>query len=535
MANYTAITIGPVYDTMKLTSKPAGLWAASYLFSDLSREICEAVGAGGAGATIITPVTDEIAGDDELSRNDGVGLFPDHIIFELGSTRLTAGSEKLGAIFKIALKNVADRYEIDKNWLLQYLQIHAVDIPDSKKPISDSGVPLAASELEYTFPVNETRNYLLAFFENKQKDSNESISNRVKKIARFNIGLNKKRWTLLDESNNIRDMESIAGNGIMINDRISVDKWREKPDSNKPQLKKFSYYAIIKADGDNFGKLIKECEKEDKLHDFSLACWSYSKKAAKIVSDYGGVVIYAGGDDLLCITPLDNEGGQTVFDLVLSVRKKFDEVFQQFKPLGVMPTLSFGVAIRFYKYPLYESFNEAHELLSKKAKDNKFGKDAIAVSLQKHSGQSVELVFQRYNSNPVYDILLKLLSLYDPLDDNAEDMLHSVETRLHGFKDLFALALHTRGDSCFDPVKEAIGNMFDSEIHRQLYAKQLLDYTYVLLTAINNANIRVVCDISAEDEYYEGKRCLAITDGVLRMVRFFAEKGVEKDDERTNV
>ena len=37
---YIAITIGPIFDTMNLVSSPAALWASSYIFSSVAKEIC---------------------------------------------------------------------------------------------------------------------------------------------------------------------------------------------------------------------------------------------------------------------------------------------------------------------------------------------------------------------------------------------------------------------------------------------------------------------------------------------------------------
>ncbi len=37
---YFGITIGPIIETLDLTSSPAGLWCASYMFSDITYQIC---------------------------------------------------------------------------------------------------------------------------------------------------------------------------------------------------------------------------------------------------------------------------------------------------------------------------------------------------------------------------------------------------------------------------------------------------------------------------------------------------------------
>ena len=81
MANkYIAVTIGPIFDTVNLASSPSALWAASYLFSMLSKNICQTLTDNGvAKDDIISPFFDP--GDELLNKNDGVGLFHDRIIF----------------------------------------------------------------------------------------------------------------------------------------------------------------------------------------------------------------------------------------------------------------------------------------------------------------------------------------------------------------------------------------------------------------------------------------------------------------------
>ena len=87
MAKYLGITIGPIGDTMNLTSTPAGLWAASYLFSYLAHEIRKCIGMDGL-------LQDELKYgekyEDGLKVQDlkvqdlfarGVGLYHDRIIY----------------------------------------------------------------------------------------------------------------------------------------------------------------------------------------------------------------------------------------------------------------------------------------------------------------------------------------------------------------------------------------------------------------------------------------------------------------------
>ena len=44
-----------------------------------------------------------------------------------------------------------------------------------------------------------------------------------------------------------------------------------------------------------------------KVEKFSKSCMEYTSNAAGLVKEYGGVTIYAGGDDLLFLAPIVSE------------------------------------------------------------------------------------------------------------------------------------------------------------------------------------------------------------------------------------
>ena len=91
---YIAVTIGPIFDTINLASSPSALWAASYLFSMLSKNICQTLTENGINKEkIISPYYDP---DDELlNKNDGVGLFHDRIIFRADDFSIDDFNEKI--------------------------------------------------------------------------------------------------------------------------------------------------------------------------------------------------------------------------------------------------------------------------------------------------------------------------------------------------------------------------------------------------------------------------------------------------------
>ena len=123
--------------------------------------------------------------------------------------------------------------------------------------------------------------------------------------------------------------------------------------------------------------------------------------ATQLIEDFGGLPIYAGGDDLLFIAPVIGKDGSNIFNLLDAIEKvAFKGVHDVVNDLDkkddegnkIEASLSFGVSISYYKYPLYEALETARNLLFGKAKNIK-QKKAVAWSLRKHSGGTFEAAF----------------------------------------------------------------------------------------------------------------------------------------------
>ena len=145
MANkYIAVTIGPIFDTINLASSPSALWAASYLFSMLSKNICQTLTENGvAKEEIISPYYDP---DDELlNNNDGVGLFHDRIIFRAESFPI----DQFNKIKDEAIDKTLGLFQFksdDADYFKKYFLVSAVAF-ESDDPIPDSAKALDCLEL----------------------------------------------------------------------------------------------------------------------------------------------------------------------------------------------------------------------------------------------------------------------------------------------------------------------------------------------------------------------------------------------------
>lgn len=485
---YTAITIGPIYDTISLTSSPAGLWAASYMFSYISRLLCELIVDRELADTpedIISPYFDR-----DSQKIDGIGRYHDRIIFKpKPALDEQTVLKKMSELFESVAEKIADAFSDDvdeksklEKWFKEYLQLHAVCFESDGNPILDCSRYLDAIELEKTFPT-EGGNPLADLLDS---GGNE----RIKKIRKK---LSGRKWPFSDsndENERLPDMEDITGR-------------RAETEAKCPRKKINSYYAIVQTDGDRFGSYIKTC---GDLRAFSKQCLDYCSASAGLVKYYGGIPIYAGGDDLLFIAPLtgkirQEDGTEKVgnlLDLFVKLREVFEEFFGKNDNTENKPTLSLGAAICYYKYPLYEAFDEAYDMLFHRAKRNR---NAAAISLQKHSGQVVEFVLEEFNRSTLTEKLQELIK-----KNTDEVALQSIREKLWEFEPLFRQALCVGGDA----LKNVFDNTFDSGAHVATRAD--IDQARTLLDSLPGGADR-----------------LKLMDTLLRFAKFWSEEGDDAD------
>lgn len=148
------------------------------------------------------------------------------------------------------------------------------------------------------------------------------------------------------------------------------------------------YYAILVGDGDSMGKTINALETSDQNREFSRALAGFAEKAADVVREHDGAVVFAGGDDVLALLPL-----HTTVECAAKLAQIFAARMQgalaglsdtEGKPIPP-PTFSAGIAIVHHLEPLEDALNLARrtERETAKAVD---GKNALAVVLDKRSG-----------------------------------------------------------------------------------------------------------------------------------------------------
>lgn len=507
--NYIGITIGPIIKTLGMAKRPRELWSASYLFSYLMKSIIENMPKE---VVLLSPAKDE---SFALSR---VGVYPDRLY--LKNTESLSFEIIKDRISK-TVKQLSETLRIDNNYLTNYLKIYAVEIVSE----SDSSAIL---KLNQHLDACELENKVVG------KESQEQPVLKLIKMKSdsplFNIALGTSKFP-------IETLSEIATEELS---RIHANHYKKclKEDEND-FIKKLKvefgdqfktphkYICIVHADGDNVGKLVTSLTDGEHVK-LSADLMNFGRNACAKISEYGGLPIFAGGDDLLFIAPVVSRETKTneqlsIFDLLDQINVVFktslfngDAIIKYQTIAEVsLPSLSYGIAISYYKYPLYESLEKSRaNLFDVAKKHNKGIKNSIAWSFQKNSGSTVTSVLSESNVQ-LFKAFKQLI-----IETKDEQLVSSVAHKIRNSVDLFSLfgnsnILEIRIQSYFKnylEYKEETKDENESAKEKRLY----LEAVRTLLIELFNLKI-------------ESKEVIDHCYAILRTAKFI--KGLEDDHE----
>lgn len=145
-----------------------------------------------------------------------------------------------------------------------------------------------------------------------------------------------------------------------------------------PVRESSAYYALLLMDGDRTGKLLRD------LGDLevSKALAIFTEGVPGIVREHNGVLIYAGGDDVLALLPL-----RDALDCAMALRRAYGEAWRT----PGAGTISAGLVFAEYSVPLRQVIDTAHDGLDNVAKGRN-GRDSLAVTVLKPSGTEIQWV-----------------------------------------------------------------------------------------------------------------------------------------------
>jgi len=583
---YHSITIGPILGTLFLARKTRELWAGSYFFSYLIREITKDLNNNlGNCGSVILPST-ALLNDVNLV---GAGLYPDRIYVESTKGKEVDVEKIIKKSFEHVIQTTSQLIYKDLEnvtgakigkegtyvnpfsefdclkCLNQYIKLYSgkveitngdniienlssvADILDlqprfqtveKRKSIDDQNdtdnFPIDddnRSPLQRFFYLanwsflfedgfgvrrpefkpNETRQFTDAAFQKqitdikwrkltgiRPKRSFDSLIEIASRELRFVKHEDIYEQIIKEHIHNIDNIEDFTIDNSDAEEAI-IQAFRKayNKNGNKLFMDYHKYIVIIHADGDNIGKIVKAVGNTvSDIPRFSNALLEYSAKATEIVVKYGGAPVYMGGDEMLFFAPVCNRNVEsiqqrkTIFELIDDLDKNFEEdIAKKFKkdidryyssqstPQNekVYPTLSYGLAITFHKFPLYEAIKMSSNLLREIKNNYLSEKNTVNIKLMKHSGQLLPINISKSlkNNTNLWNAFLALIAS----TNNSTDFLSSFTYKAHTLKPLIAHAARISEERLHHLFRNSFNENYKTN---EIFYKTLVTFIYSL-------------------------------------------------------
>ncbi len=501
MNRYIAISIAPITQTITSARHTRELWAASYLFSWIMKKI---IGELRKDDTRIFALP-YVANDDffkpaaevaDPRMKKGTGLFSDTAIFktphedDLDDTRQVV-RDVLNELAKELTKYTEDPIEVVQDYVYAYFQIYIIE---KELPSFDSGKPEATNPMLVLNPIistlewqkkfpQEAKPYLANLLDRSPGSwlADDAFDNPDTETVKGRPSFDTLIEVAARQFSNDDKYQAIKNQRIGRHVSTSRRKERESADSGdderliKELEEKYSkafkthhkYVAVVYADGDGLGKIVRTLKEED-FEPFSKLLKDFSLEAIEQIAKYGGVPVYAGGDDLLFFAPVVN-GDRSIFHLLQSLDGQLQ---RQFDGWNTTPSLSFGLSISYYKFPLYEALENASRLLYDVAKQVP-GKNSLAFEVRKHSGQTfgttlslTSTTYQQFSKilQSNFDTQDRILSSLNYHIQTNEKLYHSIGKDkvqvAHFLDNCFDEDIHQEMQDYFNDIKELIPTVF---------------------------------------------------------------------------
>lgn len=461
---YLTISIGPIYKTIQSAKKTRELWAASFLLSTYMKTILTAMENKKYG-TCLSPDIQELGSRE---KHHGAGIWNDNCFYCLYENKLEEVKRDLPDLLQKAkvtvMAHVLSQGTIKRlgmtmselgNLLDRHFYCTAVlhsripDQTDQEKVLIELGKLMYSAELvdpppqrfdDYVSQVLFQPSAVLGLYK-EGFDPYDTVFTRFEKgnqmlkrmpslleIATREFRDREEYGTVMEAISNLAKQENEKNPALddagqtddLVLELTSGEEEEEaelirilksiREGERKLFKKRHKYIAIIQSDGDGIGNRVKNFEDSDiaGMQAFSRQLMAFSKEAVKQIADFDALPVYAGGDDLLFIAPLKNKKKETLFNLLDGLCTLYGEKMES---EGQKPTLSFGVSISYYKYPLSEALDEGRKLLFKVAKKLRYSrmegrilnepekpvaeKNAFAFRVLLHSGQAFGAVLRQ--------------------------------------------------------------------------------------------------------------------------------------------
>lgn len=523
---YIGLTIGPIFKTIDCAKETGELWGSSYMFSYIMKNIIhKLIEDTSIKDGFIVPYVNK---EEIFNTSTEVGLFHDRFIFKSNEGDFKKVSLVVKEVTDCFKKNVFDQLEkihegkvsqdLVYEYIDNYLKIYflEVEVKPNDNIILTVSKYLDALELREYFVDKEENPYLFEILKNK------AVKNGFLSEDAYGKGVKKEGYpSLLNIA-----LAGLKDENLPMEDSEIID-YLKKIYKEYNFKKAHEYVALVQADGDSIGEVIKKLKidedgKFESYKNFSKKLLDYAKEANNAIKEYGGFSIFAGGDDLLFIAPVISRN-KNIFNLIDDLSKCFNGKFEKEEK---KPTTSFGVSIIHHKFPLYYAIEEARNLLSeaKNFKTKKGKKNAIAFKVIKSSGESFKTIFRKDNCG-CKEKFTSLLSETFRLDEDKKlnNCLKSIHIKLWNDK-----AIINKIGTNENMLENYFYNNFNEEVHKNSKVKEYISIIVKFISTVYSSNEKVQND--------DGNYCINLIYSCLKFVRFMDEKSEliikEKGDEK---
>lgn len=543
---YTAITIGPIGKTLAKARSVKSFWTASYLFSWIMRELLEKLPE--KNFEVLSP---HRAGKDVSEKTSKkVGLFPDRL-FAKGELE----EEKLKRIKREIFGELAEKFK-------NAFQDEKDDIARKIDTGSDQKRKRELEEIKSRYSNaalkgGDIRKYLEDYLSisciTVELNSDCNILEQLNKYLDTQELFNKASShtdedymeLFIEAPNNPFFKAYSQERAFPSTSEIAVSGWEQNPLKDENGEVKYSdlksikegfrncykYLAVIKADGDRFGSYISELKDVVNMKTFAESFFDFSVNVAKDLMDTAVTKektkvtpVYIGGDDLFLFAPvLEGDTEKDVFNLIEKIdtsfrgfQEKLNATFPDIaKNSDTKLSMSYGVSIFYYKSPMSEAIDIADSML-RKAKEEKEEKekkkDAVAISIQKHSGQKIEFLLPCKHSTDkckqetgLYKKATELIRAFKEDDSMLNSLIYWIE-------EMYEILFTEEVTQSRERINAVFDNFFDEGIHKEneRFFTLLKDFIYSMHRS--------------EDAPRELKDKKKLLHGILRYCQFVTAK-----------
>ena len=406
------VSIGPVQGYVAHSRRTRDLWASSYLLSVLAGHAMQ--GARSAGGEIVVPAVDSdslyrwIAGHREGTVPQ-LGSLPNHFVVEVDGDPITvaqAAREGFDAGWRQLCAVVWDRYvgpiasagggtqdiwdrQVHGFWEFTWTAgelDQGSELLERRKHWRSARPPEEAGDKCALLPdLQELSGYIRA----RGRRDRERQDNFWRSLSRGGslselelranerlsaVGLVKRLFPLVSEPALGWRVDRRHWPSTIEFAALSAADIQSEPIADPAP----PFYSLLLADGDRLGRLVSKLGGQT----VGEALSHFTAQAPDIVTEHDGVTVYAGGDDVLAMLPMDR-AIQCAGELAKSYRAAFDGRDEA--------TLSTAVILAQGRVPLRSVIEESHHLLDDIAKERN-GRDSLAVAVLKGSGKHCQWV-----------------------------------------------------------------------------------------------------------------------------------------------